>query len=54
MEPRSRDTTPTKEDLDFIVDDGYNHDEDPDYVPNYEYLVSDFVKFTENIGLPVI
>ena len=20
---------PTKEDLDFIVDDGYNHDEDP-------------------------
>ena len=40
MEPRSRDTTPTKEDLDFIVDDGYNHDEDPDYVPKYEYLVS--------------
>ena len=22
---------PTKEDLDFIVDDGYNHDEDPTY-----------------------
>ena len=22
MEPRSRETTPTKEDLDFIVDDG--------------------------------
>ena len=40
MEPRSRDTTPTKEDLDFIVDDGYNHDEDPDYVPKYENLVS--------------
>ena len=30
MEPRE--TTPTKED--FIVDDGYRHDEDPDYVPN--------------------
>ena len=23
----------TKEDLDFIVDDGYNHDEDPTYDP---------------------
>ena len=23
----------TKEDLDFIVDDGYNHDEDPTYEP---------------------
>ena len=33
MEPRSRETTPTKEDLEFIVDDGYRHDEDPDYVP---------------------
>ena len=22
----------SKEDLDFIVDDGYKHDEDPDYV----------------------
>ena len=31
MESRSRETTPTKEDLDFIVDDGYRHDEDPDY-----------------------
>ena len=30
MEPRSRETTPTQEDLDFIVDDGYRHDEDPD------------------------
>ena len=28
MEPRSRETTPTKEDLDFIVDDGYRHDEE--------------------------
>ena len=35
MEPRSRETTPTKEDLDFIVDDGYRHDVDPDYVPVY-------------------
>ena len=33
MEPRSRENTPTKEDLDFIVDDGYNHDEDPTYEP---------------------
>ena len=24
---------PSKEDLDFIVDDGYNHDEDPTYEP---------------------
>ena len=40
MEPRSRDTTPTKEDLDFIVDEGYRHDEDPDYVPDEKYIVS--------------
>ena len=40
MEPRSRDTTATKEDLDFIVDDGYRHDEDPDYVPDEKYIVS--------------
>ena len=32
MEPRSRETTPSKDDLDFIVDDGNKHDEDPDYV----------------------
>ena len=25
-----------EEDLDFIVDDGYKHDEDPDYVPEEE------------------
>ena len=25
---------PTEEDKDFIVDDGYNHDEDPTYEPN--------------------
>ena len=24
---------PTKEDQDFIVEDGYNHDEDPTYEP---------------------
>ena len=34
MEPRSRETTPTKEDLDFIVDDGYNNDDDPTYEPD--------------------
>ena len=33
-------TTPTKEDLDFIVEDGYRHDEDPDYIPDEKYLVS--------------
>ena len=27
---------PTKEYLDFIVDDGYRHDEDPTYVPHDE------------------
>ena len=42
MEPRSRETTPTKEDLDFIVDDGYRHDVDPDYVPN-EYPLPDYI-----------
>ena len=39
MESRSRETTPTKEDLDFIVDDGYRHDEDPDYVPPNERFI---------------
>ena len=33
MEPRSRETTPTQEDLDFIVEDGNKDDEDPDYEP---------------------
>ena len=54
MEPRSRETTPTKEDLDFIVDDGYRHDEEPDYIPhegtsdNKKYVVSgkEFKKLT--------
>ena len=50
MEPRSRETTPTKEDLDFIVDDGNRHDVDPDYVPDEKYLVSgkEFKKLTRN------
>ena len=48
---------PTKEDLDFIVDDGYRHDEDPTYVPCDEplsdddkYVVSgkEFKKLTRN------
>ena len=50
MGSRSRETTPTKEDLDFIVDDGYRHDEDPDYVPNEKYVVAgpEFKKLTRN------
>ena len=32
---------PTKEDLDFIVDDGYNHDEDPTYEPKDSYSSDD-------------
>ena len=50
MEPRSRETTPTKEDLDFIVDDGYRQDVDPDYIPDEKYLVSgkEFEKLTRN------
>ena len=42
---------PTQEDLDFIVDDGYNHDEDPTYKPTDDkYLVSgkEFKKLTRN------
>ena len=48
---------PTKEDLDYIVDDGYRHDEDPTYVPHDEpssdddkYVVSgkEFKKLTRN------
>ena len=50
MESRSRETTPTKEDLDFIVDDGYRQDVDPDYVPKDKRLVSgkEFKKLTQN------
>ena len=51
----------TDEDRDFIVDDGYKHDEDPDYVPEKEessddkYVVTgkDFKKLTKkarNLG----
>ena len=29
----SKNDIPTKEDKDFLVDDGYNHDEDPTYEP---------------------
>ena len=48
---------PTQEDLNFIVDDGYNHDEDPTYKPTNsqssdddKYLVSgkEFKKLTRN------
>ena len=46
MESRSRETTPTKEDLEFIVDDGYQHDEDPDYVPPNEKFILTGDKFT--------
>ena len=51
MEPRSRETTPTKEDLDFIVDDGYRHDVDPDYVPDDKYVVTgkEFKKLTSKV-----
>ena len=50
MEPRSRDTTPTKEDLDFIVDDGYKHDVDPDYIPKEKYVLTgpDFKRLTRS------
>ena len=50
MEPRSRETTSTKEDLDFIVDDGYKHDEDPDYVPNEKFILKgiEFKRLTRN------
>lgn len=46
---RSRESTPDSEDS-FIVDDGYNHYEDPDYVPNNsKYLVTgkEFRKLTK-------
>ena len=33
------------EDQDFVVDDGYKHDEDPDYVPEKEELSSDDDKY---------
>ena len=50
MEPRSRETTPTKEDLEFLVDDGYRHDEDPDYVPKEKIILKgpEFKRLTRN------
>ena len=49
MEPRSRETTPTKEDLEFIVDDGYRHNEDPDYIPNEKIIKGpEFKRLTRN------
>ena len=47
MERRSRETTPTKEDLDFIVDDGHRHDDDPDYIPYEKKFVLTGDKFTD-------
>ena len=47
---RSRESTPSSEDIDFVVDDGYNHYEDPDYIPNNEKFVvtgKDFKKLTK-------
>ena len=46
---RSRESTPTLEDENFIVEDGYKYYDDPDYVPdNEKYLVigKDFKKLT--------
>ena len=37
----SKNDIPTKEDKDFIVDDGYNHDEDPTYEPKDSYSSDD-------------
>ena len=50
MEPRSRETTPSKEDLEFIVDDGYRHNEDPDYIPNEKIIIKgpEFKRLTRN------
>ena len=36
-----KDDIPTQEDLDFIVDDGYRHDEDPTYEPKDSYSSDD-------------
>lgn len=47
---RSRESTPCSEDSDFIVDDGYNHYEDPDYIPNNDKFVvtgKDFRKLSK-------
>ena len=43
---RSRESTPDSENS-FIVDDGYRHDEDPDYVPPNERFILTGDKFTK-------
>lgn len=46
----SRESTPSSEDRNFIVDDGYDQYNDPDYVPNNEKFVvtgKDFKKLTK-------
>ena len=50
METRSKETTPTQEDLDFIVDDGYQHHEDPDYLSPQRYILEgpDFKRLIKN------
>ena len=50
MESRSRETTPNQEDLDFIVDDGYQHDKDQDYIPPQRYILEgpEFKRLTRN------
>ena len=50
MKKRSRENTPTQEDLDFIVDDGYHYDKDPDYIPPNIYILEgpDFYRLTKN------
>ena len=40
-----KDDIPTQEDLDFIVDDGYRHNEDPTYEPKDYYSSSDYDKY---------
>ena len=37
----SKKDIPTKEDIDFIVDDGYRHDEDPTYEPTDSFSSDD-------------
>ena len=47
MESISRETIPTKEDLDFIVDDGNQHDNDPVYIlegPDFNRLIKNAKK----------
>ena len=41
----SKNDIPTKEDKDFIVDDGYDHDEDPTYQPKDHSSSSDDDKY---------